>query len=101
MKSQIDSFVTKYTDRNEFSPFTNEIRMYFYKETKKTNLIEIKKNPRELDRYSNAHDLIYYYAVKLNGSKVWKKYKKGKVIATSEKQIPTPKFKIILNKIEP
>ena len=95
VKMAIDSFVVKFTSGNSYSPLTDEIRLYFYKETSKTNLVEIKKNPREVDRYSNRHDLVYYYAVKLDGSKVREKIKNGEVIETTEKQIPTLKFKII------
>ena len=95
VEMKIDSFVLTYVSSKIYSSRTDEIRLYFYKETSKTNLVEIKKNPREVDRYSNRHDLVYYYAVKLDGSKVREKIKNGEVIETTEKQIPTLKFKII------
>jgi hypothetical protein len=90
----IDSFVVKYTSDNCYSANTDEIRLYFYKETSKTNLTEIKKNPREVDRYSDRHDLVYCYIIKLDGSKVREKYKNGEVIETTEKFSKPPRFKI-------
>jgi hypothetical protein len=92
---KIDSFVVQHVSKNKYSPKTDEIRLSFYKETNKTNLEAIKRNPRELDRYSNQHDIVYYYAVKLNGSTVREKYKNGEVIETTEDLPETPKFKII------
>ena len=35
--------------------------MIFYKESRYTNLIKIAENPRELDRYSVDHDLVFDY----------------------------------------
>lgn len=92
---QLDSFVQAYTSKKNYPQSTEEIRFYFYKETSKTNLIEIERNPREVDRYSNEHDLIYYYAVKLNKEMVREKYKNGEIIEIIPKPTtPTPKFKI-------
>ena len=92
---KIDSFVVQYVSKNKYSPKTDEIRLSFYKETGRTNLDAIKRNPRELDRYSDQHDIVYYYAVKLNGSTVREKYKNGEVIESTEDIPEPPKFKII------
>lgn len=92
---QLDSFVTTYILKNKYPETTEKIRLYFYKETSKTNLVAIEQNPREIDRYSNDHDLVFYYAVKSNLEVERKKYKNGEVVETLPKPtIPTPKFKI-------
>ena len=70
---RIDSFVFKFTSQRKYSSSTGEMHLYFYKETDKTNLAEIEKNPTEVDRYFNDHDLAYCYAVKLDGINVRKK----------------------------
>lgn len=95
-QSEIDSFVVNYISQNKYSAKTEEVRLWFYKETKKTNLVEIKKNPREIDRFSNQHDLVYGYYLKINNDNKREKYKKGNVIETTEKYIQTPKFKMKL-----
>ena len=55
----IDSFVNKHINPQLLQ--YNNYMMYFYKESSKTNLVKIKENPRELDRYSAGHDLVYHY----------------------------------------
>ncbi len=55
----VDSFVRKYINIEILK--YNTYRMYFYKETKYTNVEKIAENPRELDRYSSDHDLVYDY----------------------------------------
>lgn len=56
----IDSFVAKHVNADLIK--FNTFRMYFFKESKLTNLIKIEENPRELDRYSNDHDLVFDYS---------------------------------------
>lgn len=98
LKSQnkLDSFAINYILQNKYAAKTEEVRLWFYKESTRTNLIEIKKNPREVDRYSNQHDLIYGYYIKRDEENIREKYKNGNVIETTDKYIPTPKFKMIL-----
>ena len=55
----IDSFAGKHINADLLK--YNTYRMYFYKESRYTNLIKIAENPREIDRYSNDHDLVFYY----------------------------------------
>lgn len=95
VERKVDSFVVGFIAANKYSANTNEIRFYFYKETRRTNLVDIERNPREIDRYSNQHDLVYYYAVKSNGNTVREKFKNGQVIETTAKKVKMPKFKII------
>ena len=95
IETKIDSFVVGFIASKTYSSKTENIRLYFYKESSKTNLVAIEKNPREVDRYSNEHDLVYCYTVKLNGEKLREKFKNGDVIETTAKKIKTPKFKII------
>jgi len=94
VEKEIDSFVVVFTSGNNYHANTAEIRLYFYKETSKTNLAVIKQNPRDIDRYSNEHDLIYYYAVKLDGTFEREKYKQGEIIENTAEQLPKPKFRI-------
>lgn len=95
VEMELDSFVINFTSNQHYAEKTEDIRLYFYKESSKTNLLAIERNPREVDRYSNAHDLVYCYIVKLNGSTVREKFKNGEVIETTAKNIRPPKFKII------
>jgi hypothetical protein len=97
---QLDSFVSEFIAKNEYSPKTEGIWLYFYKETSKTNLAVIKRNPKDVDRYSDFHDMVYHYFVKLDGSRVREKIKNGEVIETTEKMLPKPKFKIILTGVD-
>jgi len=55
----IDSFVSKHINNTLLK--YNTYSMIFYKESRYTNLIKIAENPREIDRYSNGHDLVFYY----------------------------------------
>lgn len=55
----IDSFVYKHISA-ELLKFNTYV-MVFYKESSRTNLKKISENPRELDRYSAEHDLIFDY----------------------------------------
>ena len=55
----IDSFASKHINIELLK--YNTYRMYFYKESRHTNLVKIVENPRELDRYSSDHDLVYDY----------------------------------------
>lgn len=91
---EVDSFVAAFTSKNKYAPNTEEIGFFFYKETSKTNLIAIKRNPSDVDLYSNEHDLIYFYSLKPDGSKERKKFKNGDAIETTEKKIHKLKFKI-------
>lgn len=55
----LDSFVA--INRNSEYLKLSYYSMSFFKETSKTNLEAIQRNPREIDRYSNDHDLVYTY----------------------------------------
>ncbi len=98
VENKIDSFVIEYTSSKSYPYNTEEIRLYFYKETKKTNLKAIKQNPREIDRYSNEHDLIFMYIIDNKGNTVRTKYKNGVEVDVKPKQVDKPNF--ILEKKE-
>ena len=53
---------------NEFCKYISDTTLghlyYFYHETRKTNLKEIKKYPRVIDQYSDGNDLINSYTFK-------------------------------------
>jgi hypothetical protein len=55
----IEKFIEKNRDK-DFASFDN-YSMIFYKESSKTNLEEIKLNPKSWDHYSNEHDRIFEY----------------------------------------
>jgi hypothetical protein len=95
---QIDSFVTAFIAKNEYSPNTEVIWLYFYKETRHTNQVTIKRNPRGVDPYSDYRDLVYSYVVKPDGSQVREKMKNGEAIETAERMLP--KLKTILVKTD-
>ena len=88
---QLDSFVNTFVhSRKEIPPY-HEDRIYLYKETNNTNLESIKANPREIDRYSNQHDLVYKY-IYTNGIFLERvKIRNGEELS---KYNPTPKFKV-------
>jgi len=56
---QIDSFVSKHIDPDYLK--LGYYCMNFFKESGKTNLQAIERNPRVVDRYSFGHDLIFTY----------------------------------------
>jgi len=91
----IDSFANSFLATEEFSPNREEVRVYFYKETSKTNIESIRANPREVDRYSNEHDLVWSYTLQRNNFIERKKFKKGEVVETNSIKIDkAPKFRI-------
>lgn len=93
--SVIDSFANNFFKTGKFSPNREEVRVYFYKQTSKTNIESIKANPREVDRYSNQHDLVWSYTLQRNNFIKIEKIKDGDVVETNvELMAPTPKFKI-------
>jgi len=97
--SRIDSFVNNFLDTSKFSPSREEVRVYFYKETSKTNIESIRANPREVDRYSNKNDLVWCYTLHRNNFVEKEKIKNGEVVETNSKLItPIPKF--IIKKLE-
>jgi hypothetical protein len=57
---QIDSFVN--SQKNTLKQIDN-INLFFYKISDKTNSANWEKNPRDIDRYSNEHDIIYNYVI--------------------------------------
>lgn len=91
----IDSFVVNYLNNNNFSRNTNKVRLAFYKESKSTNLIEIKKNAREVERYL-LNDLIYFYTIDEYGNTLREKFKNRLIVELKENNIklPIPKIKI-------
>jgi hypothetical protein len=101
---QLDNFVAAFIAKNEYSPKTERIDFYFFKESSRTNLAAIQRNPREVAPYSSEHiwehDWVCYYSVKLDGSWLRKKIKNGETIETTEKVPPKPKFKIVLTEVD-
>jgi hypothetical protein len=97
---QIDSFVTAFIAKNEYSPKTDRIDFFFYKETSQTNMATIQRNPKEVDPYSNEYDWVYYYSVKLDSSRLREKIKNGHVIERMETTPFKSGFKIKLVKID-
>ncbi len=95
VENEIDSFVNNYISGKSYPDNTEEIKLYFYRETSKTNLKAIEKNPREIDRYSNDHDIVYCYFIRPKGISKKEKIKNGEIIETTPKPIPKPNFKIL------
>lgn len=79
----IDSFSNNFFKKKTFLPHTERVELYFYKETNKTNLEAIKANPREVDRYSNFHDLVWRFTLLKNGSIVKERMKNGDVLESN------------------
>lgn len=81
-EKQIDSFVN--CQNNSFKQIDN-INLFFYKISKKTNSANWKKNPRDIDRYSNEHDFIFNYVISKNNDSTRStskfKYRNGKIKA--------------------
>jgi hypothetical protein len=93
--SVIDSFANNFLETGIFSPNREEVRMAFYKETSNTNIESIQANPREVDRYSNEHDLVWCFTLQRNNFLKKEKIKEGEVIETNSELIdPTTKFRI-------
>jgi len=81
----VDSFVGKHINPSLLQ--YNTYRMYFFKESRYTNLIKIEQNPRELDRYSASHDLVFQYTWidgKFTGRE---KIKNGETIDPEQKKL--------------
>jgi len=76
----IDSFSNIFLKKNNFLPITERVELYFYKESNKTNLRAINANPREVDRYSNFHDLVWRFTLLKNGSIIKEKMEDGNVV---------------------
>jgi hypothetical protein len=87
--ASIDSFSLRFLKYGKYSPNREEIRIWFYKETSKTNIEAIRANPREVDRYSNEHDLIWCYTLFRNNFIKKDKFKNGEVEQTNLKSITT------------
>jgi hypothetical protein len=85
----IDSFANNvYSHRNEELA---QLTLFFYKKSKNTNIENLKRNIRIVDRYSNEHDLLFMY-VWSDGKLISRyKFKKGQIIR--------PKTKILIENI--
>ena len=59
MAAYLDSFVSKHKAQ-DFARF-GRYTILFYKESAWTNEQNLKKNPRDLDRYANQYDWVYEY----------------------------------------
>ena len=93
--SMVDSFANQFLNTGKFSPNREEVRLWFYKETSKTNIESIRANPREVDRYSNEHDLVWGFTLQRNNFLRREKFKNGEVIETNSVHVvPSPKFKV-------
>ena len=91
----VDSFANQFLNTGKFSPNREEVRLWFYKETSKTNIESIRANPREVDRYSNEHDLVWGFTLQRNNFLRREKFKTGEVIETNSVHVvPSPKFKV-------
>ena len=72
----------------------NQYILQLYKESSKTNLINLKKNPRDLDRYSDVQDHLFdyvWYNKKFIGKQ---KFRNGQIISDKNVKLsPPPKEK--------
>jgi hypothetical protein len=75
----IDSFVQ--THLKSIDKVTSDYLITFYKQTSKTNLENLRNNPRDLDRYSQQHDLIYQYSWSKGKFLSRFKFKDGNIIS--------------------
>lgn len=85
--AQIDRFISK--RRITLIRDYDYITIYLYKYSRKTNPENWKNNPRDIDRYSNNHDLIFCYVIhddtKRSISK--SKYRNGKIVGWDKNKI--------------
>lgn len=58
----------------------NQYGMIFYKESAETNIDNINKNPRIIDRYSQNHDMVLYSEWNFGKFFITRKYRNGKTI---------------------
>ncbi|MBD3750611.1 MAG: hypothetical protein IE931_14075 [Sphingobacteriales bacterium] len=65
------------------------ITISIYKYSKKTNLENWKNNPRDIDRYSNEHDLIFCYVIHDNAERSISKskYRNGEIVGWDKNKI--------------
>ncbi len=75
----VDKFVQTHIKSNDI--VTIDYLITFYKKSAKTNLENLKKNPRDLDRYSQQHDLIYQYSWSKGKFIARYKFKNGNIIS--------------------
>lgn len=95
VRTTIDSFAIKFLKTGKFSPNKEEVRIWFYRETARTNIEKINANPREVDRYSNQHDLVWGYTLLRNNFIKKEKFLNGEVVQTNfEAKTPIPKFDV-------
>lgn len=92
--STIDSFATNLLRTSHFSPNREEVRLWLYKETSKTNIESIRANPREVDRYSNQHDLVLGYTLLRDDFINKKNFENGEVVESNSGHATPPKIKI-------
>ena len=70
-QARLDSFVNK--NRDSVLDKYSDYYMTFYNKSSKTNIANLTKNPRDLDRYSQDHDLLFMYW--WSNGKFMKRYK--------------------------
>ncbi len=94
VEGQIDSFAREIFTQRSFANDMERVQLFFYKESNKTNIAEIIKNPNEVDRYSNQHDLVYSIISRADGTVTKEEIKNGVVISTSRNETPKLRFKV-------
>lgn len=87
-KAQIDSFA-----KNEGEKVKNlyySVNLDFYRYSEVTNIKNLNKNPRELDRYSSIHDYVFRY--KWVRGKFSKKYsfEDGEIVGQNDIYVSSP-----------
>lgn len=64
--------------------------LQLYKESSKTNLINLKKNPRDLDRYSDVKDHLFDYVWYNNKFIGKQKFRNGDIISDKNVKLSPP-----------
>ena len=77
-ENYIDSFVKRNRDAS-LTKYDN-YSIIFYKESKKTNIENITKRPRDLDRYSQDQDLLFIYRWTNGKYEAKYKFKNGQIV---------------------
>jgi hypothetical protein len=83
IEKYIDSFARS-TDINQIKIYSDYI-MKFYKESSQTNVENIKRNRKIIDRYSQSHDQIYNYRWRFGNGPSITKIRNGKSVGDKRK----------------
>lgn len=82
IEAVIDSFAFK-ERRDDVQSYT-QYTLVFYKESQETNIENIKKNSKVLDRYSQNHDMIFTYEWWGDTNLTKHKFRNGELIEPDE-----------------